>query len=257
MKLSVQQCLDNIYALAKEKNIKISDLEKEAEVSPGYFSRLSKKDKPTFPQVDVLMAVANKLDISLDILVTCDFNSVDQNVLYIVAFIERLINVTTSDTTKKWEIDQTLTDPDAIASANTVLHPLCVKTDEFQGVTEGCNYSEWFYKFEYISRFYHNEEYVFSGILYEYELMGGDKACLTKLTTKATKLNIYELYVIDEDNKIYPICCSTSTSPEVITQKLIDLFKIATESNKKIIVSEKAKDIINDFMLWTGPDAPF
>ena len=38
------RCLNNIYALAKERGIKIGDLEESAGVSRGYLSRVAKPD---------------------------------------------------------------------------------------------------------------------------------------------------------------------------------------------------------------------
>ena len=38
------RCLNNIYALAKERGIKIGDLEESAGVSKGYLSRVAKPD---------------------------------------------------------------------------------------------------------------------------------------------------------------------------------------------------------------------
>lgn len=44
--------ISNIYQLAKERSVKIGDLEKKAGVSVGYLSRINKEDSNTVPTID-------------------------------------------------------------------------------------------------------------------------------------------------------------------------------------------------------------
>ena len=67
------RCLTNIYYLARQKGIKIGDLEAEANVSTGYFSRLNKEDNKTVPSIETLLLVADKLGVSVDALVRRDY----------------------------------------------------------------------------------------------------------------------------------------------------------------------------------------
>ena len=49
-----KRCIENIYTIAKEKNIKIGDLEEKAGVSKGYLSRINKEDSSSVPGVDLI-----------------------------------------------------------------------------------------------------------------------------------------------------------------------------------------------------------
>ena len=63
------RCLNNIYALAKERGIKIGDLEESAGVSRGYLSRVAKPDYQGSPPIEMLDAVAKQLGVGIDYLV--------------------------------------------------------------------------------------------------------------------------------------------------------------------------------------------
>ena len=62
--------VDNVYALAKARGMKIKDLESGCGVSLGYFARLRQGEKNIAPGADLLMAVADRLSVSVDALLT-------------------------------------------------------------------------------------------------------------------------------------------------------------------------------------------
>lgn len=68
--------IDNILFLANKKGISKSDLEKEAGISAGYISRLSRPENTTVPNVEVLLAFSKKLGVTVDYLVNPDRKSV-------------------------------------------------------------------------------------------------------------------------------------------------------------------------------------
>lgn len=55
------KCIDNIYHLAKLENISMKDLEKQAGLSQGYFSRLRKSDKDSKLAIQTIETVSNIL----------------------------------------------------------------------------------------------------------------------------------------------------------------------------------------------------
>ena len=66
------RCLNNIYFLVKEKNLRIGDLEAGAGVSIGYISRLNKDDSKATPSIEFLVSIADKLDVTIDALIQYD-----------------------------------------------------------------------------------------------------------------------------------------------------------------------------------------
>lgn len=64
--ISSKKVLDNIYEIAKSKEILIRDVEEAAGVSTGYFSKLHKFGGDIKISVDMLIRVANLFDMSTD-----------------------------------------------------------------------------------------------------------------------------------------------------------------------------------------------
>ncbi len=85
-----QRCFDNIYYLAREKNIKIGDLESSAGVSAGYLSRLNKEDVKTNPGIEVLAAIATRLEVTIDALISWDYSHLTASEKYMLSFIVEL-----------------------------------------------------------------------------------------------------------------------------------------------------------------------
>ena len=91
-------CLDNIYYLAKQKNIKIGELESKAGVSAGYLSRINKDDNTTNPGIEVLVSIANELEVPLEILIRSNLSTLTGTDEYILRFLKKLLKDTDSDT---------------------------------------------------------------------------------------------------------------------------------------------------------------
>ena len=90
------RCLNNIYFLVKEKNLKIGDLEAGAGVSIGYISRLNKDDSKATPSIEFLVSVADKLDVTIDALIQYDYTTPTASERYVMDFLDRLIQKTAS-----------------------------------------------------------------------------------------------------------------------------------------------------------------
>ena len=97
-----KRCLDNIYFLAKQKSIKIGDLETAANVSAGYLSRANKEDNTSKLTIDLIAAIAQTLEVSIDRLVSYDLSGLSPNERRIIAFVEKLMG-DTADGAVDWE----------------------------------------------------------------------------------------------------------------------------------------------------------
>ena len=95
--------IDNIYRVAKEKNIKIGTLEQSARVSPGYLSRLAKDDTKGSFAVDLLCSVAEQLGKTLDALVYTEHKGLTENEEKMLAFLDRL-TMLTENFTLEWKM---------------------------------------------------------------------------------------------------------------------------------------------------------
>lgn len=82
--------VNNIMFLAERKKIKIGFLEKEANCSAGYLSRVSSGDIVAVPPVEKLEKIANLLEVSIDTLINIDVQMVTPNELLVSEFIYRV-----------------------------------------------------------------------------------------------------------------------------------------------------------------------
>ena len=85
--------LSNITYLSKKKGIKIGDLENYIGVSKGYISRFGKKNGISIG-IDIVVSIAQKLEVSLDVLLFSDLKEMDENDQYNLALINKLIRST-------------------------------------------------------------------------------------------------------------------------------------------------------------------
>ena len=90
---------ENINALAKFYGFKIKDLEEEAGVSQGYISRLSKKTtKDSNPVIDLLILASEKFHVSIDSLISLDFNRItNPDRMRVISFLEAILSLTNKE----------------------------------------------------------------------------------------------------------------------------------------------------------------
>ena len=80
-------CIDNIYALAKDKGLKIGDMEEKAGASKGYLSRLNKEGNTAVPPIDFLNSIADQLGVSLDFLVNYKKDQLTEGEDFLLKFL--------------------------------------------------------------------------------------------------------------------------------------------------------------------------
>lgn len=92
-KINKKRIGDNINALAKWYGFKIKDIEEEAGVSQGYLSRLSNKNsEDSNPIVDLLLVSSQKFHVSVDSLVSLDFQKIaNPDKMKLQCFFEALL----------------------------------------------------------------------------------------------------------------------------------------------------------------------
>ena len=255
-------CMENIYAIAKDKGIKIGDLEKTAGLSAGYLSKLSKEGNTAVPGIDSLLMIAQALGVSIDSLVSVDYKDLNNNEKYLAAFIEKLMSGTESRKIT-WEIEGA-----AFLNSNDTgpdfVHPLFLPTpsvieDPASGeLVDYVNnvYQSRFLRINDINSFdncYHCELGKGSDTFYMMKLNLGDKNYPKDReivnTSKYTRLlhEEVELYIIDIHGKVNPLCSTISVGKEM--KKLIEkLYKAVYGDGRFISMSSETKRTIDRFM---------
>ena len=82
--------LQNIKIMAKRKNIKIGDLEANAQVSKGYLSRLSSPDSGS-PSLESMLLIADQLGTTLQVLIDANLSDVGESNQLSIEFLNKMI----------------------------------------------------------------------------------------------------------------------------------------------------------------------
>lgn len=216
-------CISNIYQLAKEKGLKIGDLEKAAGVSAGYLSRINKEDNTTVPAVDFIAGIAKELGVTVDAIINNDYSSPTPTEKYILSFIDRLLAQTNADKLD-WQ-KETVSQLHSVGydEQGEPAHPLF--TEEFaEGNTSNIVYS---------SRFH--EGFDVSGDCFRLALPGTHNTyvyimCVDDPDVKGLPMagDSYELYIV-KHWKVHALC-STLSSTSMFNNCLTQLYMSVKES---------------------------
>jgi transcriptional regulator with XRE-family HTH domain len=246
-----KRCISNIYFLAKDQGKKIGDIENKAGVSAGYISRINKDDNNTNPGIEFLTSVADELGVSLDALISDEFEALSPTQTYLVNFLERLIKLTQSHEIK-WnreserELDRVSMDEEG--EPDHPLYALAWGADEP----------------EYCSRFFTgadfsqcDDRYIPVGDGYNFSV--GDDASVYLMKVRRDLYDpeiefdvepFYELYLV-QGKKVEPLCCSTRPVGAPYATLLPKLYQNVADSYGKVDINQNAKDIIDAFMSRT------
>ena len=88
--------VNNVYALARQQDLKIKDLETGCGVSVGYLSRLRQGEKNIAPGADFLLAVSERLSVSVDMLLTSEISEATESENEMLLYIDKLTRETRS-----------------------------------------------------------------------------------------------------------------------------------------------------------------
>lgn len=132
--------LRNLFFSIKQSGKKMGELESEIGVSAGYISRLGKGT--AVPSVEVIMKLAEVLNISVDMLLKKDIDKLNDQEKYLMKFLNRLNDQTLSREVS-WEVQtaESLRSVSEDVNGNAT-HPLFTKfeLEEIDGVSSYPNY---------------------------------------------------------------------------------------------------------------------
>lgn len=248
-KFDSKKCINNIYYLIKDRNMKIGDVEKEVGVSTGYFSRLSKDDNQGSPSTETLCALSELLSVSLDSLVYLDLSEMGPQDKLVSDFILKLIDKTTSGSLLWNRGDNNSVFVDI---KNFDQHPLYDENEYSEIGPTG--YPEPIFKHEYNTIFRKGGDIV--GEFYDVEIEENARLYIVKTgipnpspfddTVLYENLS-YELFMY-ADNELEGICHTDSLLGKFYEKILPQLYDAAAVSSRKSKINGKVKKIINKFM---------
>lgn len=249
----------NIYKLAQDKGVRISDLENAAGVSKGYIARTSKDTNTSIPSIDFIVAIADALGTSVDYLITVDTQSLDENERYISSFLDTIEKNTLSGEIE-WE-RESVQGPDM---PTVVDGPLFDDFDE--AVPSGSDYPDIVTVRRYASSFHEDGVCDLRGDVVKARFLerglAGDTsgAYIYIAPTEHSMMygdeeqveHEFELYIVDIGNngavrEKNPLCC-TGLLSQSIEGQVETIYKMALENSTHTRIDKKAKALIDHYM---------
>ncbi len=244
--------IENFKALTTKTGIKIGMIETEANVAPGYLSRLDKEGNTSDPSVEFVATAARMLDVSIDQLLFGKIEKLSQTESYLNNFFQMLISDTVSDV-MTWNLDRPPVEhyvsendyPDAIG------HPLYVSEWNDYKKRYDVFYSSQFEKNVKVS----SEVGSYIAVLPNTNSYVYIMACSGSKGDGSGKMDkFYECYIADERG-VTPIC-SSHNACETIKRDIDALYKEIEKSAKRVHISPSAVLTIDRYMR-RNDEAPF
>lgn len=233
-----KRCLDNIYFLAKQKGKKIGELEELANVSTGYLSRANKEDSTSKLTIDLIAAIAQALEVSIDKLVSYDLSGLSPNERRIVDFIEKLeLDTVNGDVVWDKQSPPPLEDIESFSD----------------GSTSCCLFRHRNHIPFYNSYFFPNQRTELAGSYYTYDMDEEVRIVLAKVNHADAQGDDFELYFYvennyDHSNFMEPVCGTCPTKETQFDTILSRLYSTVVEAGQNVKLSQVARNIINRYM---------
>ncbi len=244
-----KRCVDNIYALAKEKGLKIGDIEEKAGVSKGYLSRINKEDSTSIPTIDLLASIADQLGVGIDYLVNFPRDTLTPNEQFVFQFVDRLSRRTTAGK-MDWIVESSsaLTAENDSAVDNPLITIMPDYSEEFNTQYDTHVYTSKIYSDLAVvtDSCYHTElpdglsEVYLNAVKYRYSTTSGGGYVSYEWTDR-----IIEVYIIR--NGIRPVC-STYFLRDELKKAVNDLYTAVSSSPSHIGLGQTTKDIMKSFL---------
>lgn len=238
--------IDNVYALAPKKGLKIKEIEAACGVSIGYFARLRLGKKGTAPGADFLLKVADQLSVSVDSLLCYDFSSGSDSEQLLLIYLEKLIDKTQNGS-MFWQEDPVV-EPDSILNnlGGIPTHPLYNTVQLESGK---------------VAAFYDSPFHPFSTdlvplIAYGCPFPDDRTLYLVQVTKRADNspdnlCDWTELELVmagDDLASPIPLCHTDHNKPAYLDNLMYQLLSIIEDKINTPLLTPEALDVINDFL---------
>lgn len=235
--------IENIQRVAKEKNVKIGDMEEKAGTSTGFISRLKKDDQKGNFNVDLLCSVAEDLDCTLDYLVYAGEEGLTDNEKFMLEFIDKL----TRDT-NQYETEWSMMEPSIKDKYYIFEHPLFRKIDGCVEDPDGnFHYPQ---EMVYDSRFVDNASIAGNCFYTMLDDFHQAKVYVMKVSEYVDMFKnneIIEIYIIEKNGTIRTVACSKFACDEV-KAAIENLYKSISDARSHLTVDSRVKSIIGEYM---------
>lgn len=231
-------CIQNAQQIAKKQKKPLGKLEEEIGVSTGYLSRLLKDDNTTKLAADLLVSLAQALNVPIDDLV---YDAVLlPNEQKRIDFVRELKKATRNGKLKWSKFTQ---------STITEIRDF----QYYNGGSTSCPiFDHEDHNIFYHSYFTENAGAKQVGYFYRAALVDDTYVYLVKVQYSKEGQEDYELYFItpidDYDGSVAPVCCSSPITEARFDKLLKSLYEMISETIDNIYFNPHVNDIIDKFM---------
>lgn len=245
-------CLNNIYKLVKEKNLKLGELENKVGVSVGYFSKLLKEGNKASPSIEVLSKIGDLLNISLDKLCKTDLSKMGDSEFYVFSFLSSLLK-----RTREGEFIWVCENEKELNDLN--LNSIECKSKKLFYFAEvpyrsEIEYPEYHTRVVFKSAFRRGEQLEAENNSYYLDLPNGTTVFMMMIRRINNGLNYdinedvdIEVYIQKGDD-ISPVARFQSKEDIIFDNIVYELFIAAGQSAKHCLLNQNAKDAIDEYM---------
>lgn len=243
------RCFSNIRALLKiNPDVKIGQIEKEANVRLGYVSRLEKPDNTSEPTVEFVVSAAKMFNVSVDYLLNARLNELTPNEEYLLKFVDNIISDTREGTLCwKRETAERLNTPLDYDNETGRFHPLFSIDENYVDPMGDAHLSR------FISLFFPEKAVDVTSNVYNTELPGTDSvlyivpcAIYPESDANGEAQRSCEMYIV-KGLTINPLC-STLLTCDIVSEKLRDLYKVVREAASRVQLNDQTRYIMNTYL---------
>ena len=238
-------CIDNIYALAKDKGLKIGDMEEKAGASKGYLSRLNKEGNTAVPPIDFLNSIADQLGVSLDFLVNYKKDQLTEGEDFLLKFLDKVQHRTICGKLEwQCESESLINDGPGSPVDNPLVNIVEEYSDEFDKFYKRYRFNSRFGDARLIGYTYHTD---LAGSNAKIYIMKVHYLIEEKTGFPHYSMPMHEIYLVEKN--IIPLCSSffvRSYTP--LKDKITELYNAIETATSRIGLSKDSKKLMENFM---------
>lgn len=247
MEFEKSKLMANINDLIKERGRKIGELEDAVGVSRGYLSRMSKAENESMPGVDLIYRLADELQVSIDMLISGNFDRSNDNLLYMVKFLNQL-KTDTDLHELTWSVENVM-EHDGDHTNPLFEFSSFVRAEDNEVVET----------YKYNSPFMPDASIGINGnSYYTWSEEFGDMYLMNLVMANGTNnfVKFFELVAFSaSDGEMIPIC--STLMDRGLNGTMLDLFNCIEMHDKDLKISDRAKRLMAVYLNKHSDDLPF
>lgn len=232
------QVLKNFRYLLDRSIYKIGEIELESKNTKGYVSRLESPNNTSFPNMNFLITISKKFNISLDLLIKGKLDTLTSEENILISFVEKL-NHDTSENVLEWNRIEKLS-----KSKFSAIDYYSFTQELFRDVA---------FSHATIQSIVDDHVYTACGEVYRAFLPDNENAVYlvhVETTDKDRKMKAeeyYDVFLEDTNGNTIELCDMIEMN-QTVKLSVENLYAEVMNSSKRVRISERARDIIGNYL---------